>query len=127
MVLHEASAPTRLRVGEIRLRWGHLYGSTCGDNGDFKVLPVSFKPDQVAEEAGREVESEEEEQDGESRVVSGSGGSSMIDHVFVNEAYRVQVTWAGMHAPLSGRCNYHKVLCHQIRVYRGEGEQGRLR
>ena len=119
VVLHEASAPTRLRVGEIRLRWGHLYGSTSGDNGDFKVLPVSFKPDQVAEEAGREVESEEEEPDGESRVVSGSGGSSMIDHVFVNEAYRVQVTWAGMHAPLSGRCNYHKVLCHQIRVIGG--------
>ena len=67
----------------------------------------------------------EEEPDGESRVVSGSGGSSMIDHVFVNEAYRVQVTWAGMHAPLLGRRNYHKVLCHQIRVIGGRDQGGR--
>ena len=45
------------------------------------MLPVSFKPDQVAEAAGREVDSDEQEEpDWESRVVSGSGGSSMIDH-----------------------------------------------
>ena len=34
------------------------YGSNDGDDGDFKVLPVTFKPDQVAEAAGRELDSD---------------------------------------------------------------------